>query len=457
MGNAIKRTLDTLQDHYNVLCLLLALFTLGIIGVGNALVVGVLGLVLCIQGLLLPSFRADGWFLLPLVFYNLFSMASSYVTFGNFIEGYASTQLIFPVLYLLLVALDGEELQFLRRSCVLLAGVVAAAGIGKFLLHAMRLNTGRLGGIIGGPNALGIFLVVSWFALRGCALDEAEHARIYTRLLRLEPLLLAALALTLSMGSFVAMAIGILALLLLQKWDSWKSVFRYTCRVIAKAVLGVGTGLLLYLAADRAEQRWLCVLITVYLVALMLGWEKLGLFLAAYPRMAAAISFSGVLVAGVAVLVRPSSIATFAERLAMMRNGLGYLGQNPLLGVGPYQWRRLNLYDADTYFNTYHIHNVLLHVGVELGLAAMLMLLVVIVRYYYKKTATPIQKAGFTAFVFHNLIDTGFFYLGLVAMAILTVGNPSKNCKSSNLLAKTLFAGMAVVFSYNIYYCLTNF
>ena len=61
----------------------------------------------------------------------------------------------------------------------------------------------------------------------------------------------------------------------------------------------------------------------------------------------------------------------------MMRNGLGDIGVNPLLGVGPYQWRMLNLQDSDTYFNTWHIHNILIHVAVEMGLVAAAFLLAV--------------------------------------------------------------------------------
>ena len=100
--------------------------------------------------------------------------------------------------------------------------------------------------------------------------------------------------------------------------------------------------------------------------ALAMCWSTFDRFLRACPRVAASISATGFLVAAAAVTVRPSSLATFAERLEMMRNGMGYLAENPLLGVGPYQWRLLNLADGDKYFNTWHIHNVLIHVGVEM-------------------------------------------------------------------------------------------
>ena len=82
---------------------------------------------------------------------------------------------------------------------------------------------GRLGGLLHNPNALGIFLAVGWFAITAC-LEEGGEEDALSRVLRhLEPLVLAALALTLSMGSFVAMAAGILVLLLEKKRRaSWR-------------------------------------------------------------------------------------------------------------------------------------------------------------------------------------------------------------------------------------------
>ena len=110
------------------------------------------------------------------------------------------------------------------------------------------------------------------------------------------------------------------------------------------------------------------------------------------------------LVAGAAVLVRPGSAAIFAERLEMMGSGLHYLFQSPLTGVGPYQWRMLDLYDGGKYFNTWHIHNQWIHVGVELGLPALFCLAFAVAR-FLRRPKTDAQKAGFTAFLItvHNL------------------------------------------------------
>ena len=64
------------------------------------------------------------------------------------------------------------------------------------------------------------------------------------------------------------------------------------------------------------------------------------------------------------LLFRSNAASTFTERFQMMRNGLGYLFREPVLGLGPYQWRYFNMSDGYIYFNTWYIHNSLLHIGV---------------------------------------------------------------------------------------------
>ena len=166
--------------------------------------------------------------------------------------------------------------------------------------------------------------------------------------------------------------------------------------------------------------------------------------------MAVLIAALGMAVAITAIALRPSAVATFSERLEMMANGLGYFTKDPLLGVGPYQWRALNLYDGDKYFNTWHIHNVLIHIGVELGWIAMAMLAASAVRFYRKAPGAE-EKAGLIAFYFHNMIDTSFFYLGVFALALLALGKPGEKARQAGAgLAKATFAILLVVCVYHL-------
>lgn len=454
MAGSIARWLDSLIDHYVTVCVFLALFILTWVGVGDVRIVSMLGLILCVVGLVQGPAQVDLWIFVPLVVYDLMSAASSYAAYGNIVDGLASTQLIYLALYLLIAGLSGGELRLLKRSCVLWAGIVALAGIGQYALRTAVVGGGaRLSGILGNPNAMGIFLVVGWFALMHCGPEEGETPPRWVRLLpRLEPVLLTALALTLSLGSFIAMAGGILWLAAAQaRRTSFAEASRSICRLLAKATLGMGTGLLIYLTATRTNVPWACLPMLLYVAAMAACWDRLERFLDAFPKIAAAIAAAGSLVAAGAVVIRPSALDTFAERLEMMGSALRYLTEDPLLGVGPYRWRLLDMHDGGTYFATWHIHNALLHVGVELGWIAMAMIAAVAVRALLKRSK-PAEKAGLAAFILHTLIDTSFFHMGDFTLAMMTACHPQTGGKTvSRTVLRLLFGAFAARFAWGLW------
>ncbi len=448
------RRLDDLLENPLLVCLFLTLLITTMLGIGNILIVSLLGLLLCLAGALQRPGKVDLWILAPLILYNLLSMASSWRTFGNAVSGYASTQMLYPVIYLVMACLDFSALRRLKGLCAAWAGAVAAVAMGRFAIQATMGSSGRLEGALGNPNALGIFLVIGWFALIGCREDKDPFPG-NSFLPFLEPLLLMAAAMTVSMGSFVAMAAGILSLLYRKKREhSYQEAFLYGSCLLSKASLGMGTGMLIYLAADRTGMPWLCLPFLFYGCAMVLLFRRLETFLEAFPKMAAAIPCLGLAVGITAIAARPNAAATFVERLEMIRNGIRYLGMKPLLGVGPYQWRILNLYDGDKYFHTYHIHNLFVHVGVEMGLPAMAMLAVITIR-ILKKEKCAAGKAGFIAFLVHNLMDTSFFYMGITTAAMLSVGEPGHGGTSlDSKVMGILWGGLGAGFALQLYYLL---
>lgn len=451
MLHRVGQRLDSLIDHYAAACAALSLLILALSGVGDPVTVNLLGLLLCMAGLTQRSAQVDLWTLVPLMVYVLACLASSLAAYGDITSGYGAFHGVFPVLYLLVACLGADEQRALKRSCALWTGLAAVAGLGQMAFVAVtEARASRLDGILGNPNAMGIFLVMGWFAVLGWRSEEQRNGRSLPDFL--EPLVLMALAATLSMGSFAAMAVGVLVLLAEKRREaSWEAAFRYACRVLARAALGMGTGLLIYLAAARTGVPWSCLFLLAYGGALMFGWRDLCRFLEAKPRMAALIAALGTLVALGAVLARPSAAATFAERLEMMGSGMRYLTADPLFGVGPFQWRMLDLHDGGKYFNTWHIHNVPLHVGVEMGWIAMAMLILAALRALGKKK-TPPERALTAAFLFHNLMDTSFFYLGITALALMAAGEPRQGGrKLGGGAVKLLFALFAALFAWNLW------
>lgn len=440
MSGKLAKGFDTISEHYILFLLAMALMGLTIIGVGDTVTVSLLGLVLCLAGIAIKPGRVDLQILVPLLVYLAVGAASSYHALGNVTHTYTATHAIYPVLYLLMASLEEKELLWLRWFSALWAGYVAANGIGQFIFKAMDGTAGRLGGMMRNPNAMGIFLVVGWFGLTAWMPAPEEKGLFPALLRRLEPLLLTALALTLSMGSFLALAVGMAIRGL--DWArrfGWREAARRTSRMLAKAALCVGAGILMYFTGRNTSVPLLCVGLALWLGMLMFQWEKFDRFLLAYRWFPWLLCIGGFAVALAAVAVRPSAAATFVERLAMMRNAAGYLSVDPLLGVGPYRWRLLNLEDADTYFNTWHIHNVPLHIGVELGWVAMAAVVFLIFRALGKRGR---NVAGFAAFLFHNLMDTSFFYMGITTSALYTVGEPDRGGRRLNAWACRVFFGV---------------
>lgn len=448
----IRQRLSNLSDHYLVVCILLALVLLARVGVGDGLTVSALGLLLCAAGLSQGEARADLWTLAPMTLYVLAAMLSSLAAYGSLFAGFGGVQLVVPALYLLTACLKEEDRLLLRRLCAVLAAGVAVLGLGWFVFCGVAYGrAGRLGGLLGNPNAMGMFLTLGWFVQLD--LQEDAPSPWAGALSRLEPVILTALALTLSMGSFVAMGVGLLVLF--WQWKqrvSPRAAFAALCRTLAGIVLGMGTGLLLYLTVTHTSVPWTSLLVLGYAGLLTAWWGQVRSFLRDLPRMALLITALGLLVAGGAVAVRPSAWSTFPERLEMMASGAQYLTAHPLLGVGPYQWRGLDLADGGKYFNTWHIHNVPLHVAVELGWPAACLLGVAALR-FCRKGHSPAQNGEAAAFFAHNLIDTSFFYLGVLAFGVVTAGRPRERGRTLSPLALRLsFAGCGLIFAWQLYY-----
>lgn len=489
---------EALLDHSVLLALSFALVVLSVVGVGNVIFAAVAGLLLCGIGLFQRSATVDLWVLIPLVAYVALNFASALAASGDPLQGYGPLHALFPIIYVLMGCLPAADLATLRRLCALWAGMVALLALAETAFQALAYGSiQRLAGLLVNPNALGIFLAMGWFCLMpelgagglskgagdcpskaagspnkrvgggpskgacdspskeasDCPSKAADRSPVRAPLLsRLlvpcEPLILAALALTLSVGSFIALIVGMVVCgVLMRRRVDARAAFGLMVVALAKMVLASGTGFLLYAAVARTGVVWLCVPVLLYLLALVLLWGRVATLLDANRKLAVALAVAAAAAAIALLFLRPSSAATFAERIQMMRNALGYLSADPLLGIGPFQWRLANQHDGDIYFNTWHIHNVPLHIAVEFGFPALIALLAIVVR-FYRKQRDPAKLGSFTAFLAHNLADTSFFYLGITALALMSDASPHLRGRPLGVVAlRIIFVAGAALFA----------
>lgn len=445
----LSEKIDRAMEHYLLILLIMALVAMTFNGTGNPKTVGLLGCVLCIAGISAQgAVKVDLRIFLPMLLYVLLCIASAstILVAGMGMTGsYIFCHAVYPIAYLLMAYMDEVDLLRLKRWCALWVGMVAFIALVQFMQKALAGIGARLGAVLGNPNSLGSFLVVGWCALMSFQPEDEEQSYTAKLLRRLEPVILATLALTLSMGSFLALAVGMLVMFVQKKKKAgWREGVRFGCRMLAKATLAVGTGILMYFTARMTAIPWLCLPILACLAGLAVYWPLFERFLRQFPKFAVMMTVLGACVALAAVMIRPSATATFVERLEMMRNGLGYILDKPLLGLGPGQWRFANMNDADKYFNTWHIHNVFIHIGVEIGLPAMTALLLIVFRRWQKGGR---NTAGLAAFLFHNLMDTSFFYAGITLLTLMVVGEPHTESRTiPSVIVKLLFTIFTALF-----------
>ena len=392
-----------------VVILFASFIILSVMGGGTIAFLSLIGIAICITCLFRREVRIDWWIFIPLAVYLIMNLISSWTTHENIMRGYGCLHLIFLTLYAASCSLKTNEANLLRCLCVLWAGIAAVVSVVAFTYQAFFVSPTRLEFVIGSPNGLGIFLVLSWFALQSCRMTE-ERGKIFTIVERFEPFILVALAMTLSMGSVAALVVGLIVLFVSQgRSTSWKQSAHFMVALVGKVVLCLAIGFLMYMAAERADAPILCVAILAYLVFMVILWKRFGEFLERSFKVALTISILGLLCIPFALFMRPSVLFTFSERLAMMAN-------------------------------TNHIHNVFIHVGVEFGLIAMISLIVIAVRVFIKRYREA-QHGEDAAFLFHLLTDTGFYYVGIVSTFILTAGGSTTPTKKLSAIGTKLLFG----------------
>lgn len=423
--------LDGLFDWRAALALAASLVILTctgvIIGEAAGLVACLLGAMLCLVGLSMRSAAADRWVLLPWLAFCALALASCWSAYGDLASGYVLWMLLFPVAYLLVGCANPRQRQALKRACCLWAVLCAGVGIIQFAWQVVAGGAVlRLSSLLGSPNAAGIFFVVGWLCLQGEQRDGvlAEGSQRLRRVLAHgEPLLLGALALTLSVGSLLALLVGAGVLVAAcSRQHGARAGGLMALSFGARWALGGGAGLLAYAAASHGSAPGLSLLAIGYMALSALAWPSLRRLLEGSRVVSIGLSMGCVLVAAALVAFRPSAASTASERIAMMGSGLSYAGQAPWIGVGPLRWRALDLADGGLYFNTWHIHDLPIHVAAELGLPALLMLAVVVAR-AFAKLREPAALAILAAFCAHCLVDTSFAFPG-VGMLVLLAAAP---------------------------------
>lgn len=421
---------DLATDHYHVLFLFFAFASLTLCGALNNVVISLTCILLSLAGFFAKNIKINPITFSCLSILFLVGVCSSYLTSGYFFSGYAAMWLVFIPMYLILGCLSVDEQNSLYLLMIIWSGIVVGGSMLWYAIYSLSASPGRFDGLVQNPNAMGIFIVIAWFL--SFKLDDK-------RVRFLEPILLTGLSMTLSMGSFLSLAVALLYLMIVYcREDGFKNAFLRICKIGARIVLCFYVGFLFYFSVNNSFPGWVVLLPLIVLVAMMFIWDMLLTFFEENKFVSIIVLCLAICLGVFAIYLRPSALATFTERLDMIQSGCHYLFKNPVLGIGQYHWRVFDRDDGGTYFNTWYIHNAFVHVGVEVGLIAMVCMLVIVVLCFmqFKKS----HCMGWLAFVVHSLLDVGFFYSCIPVFVLLGHRTSTKHdIYLSNRLKNVIF------------------
>lgn len=189
--------------------------------------------------------------------------------------------------------------------------------------------------------------------------------------------------------------------------------------------------LLLYLAGWHLD-KLILIARRVYLQWPCLAVGCVGMVAALYSQRAA------------------SSLATFAERIVQILDGLAVIMVNPIFGVGAGNWAEAYPYYQSAQYVSTVIHSGIIQVGVDAGVPAMALAVAFFLLALRRRGRSLPETFTVILLAVHSLVDftMQFFPITVLLLVVLCVGEESKPAvqKSVNLsLIPVVCAGILCV------------
>lgn len=471
----------SIPQYVALIGVLATLISFTLTGRGNLLVIAISSISLSVIGIFQQKPHFSWKIVGCLLVLCMLGFISNYIHFGVLFKGYIILMFSCIPLYMLTRCLDEELSHILLGAVSIWCGLVAVCAIISFASDSIEGHAFRLDMFGMGSNVLGIFLVMGFFSALSyqirdmrststaaislpdalnqyvsrindetstCASERGILKRAISKIVPLcIPAILAATALTMSVGSFIALFAGIV-FLAVYLWLIERDLFtRYVSIMLSwasQAFLGLAAGMLVFIASSSDSIIMLLINIS-YVIALCIVWDKISsqLYVSrVLPRMIVCL----IPVASAAVVfLRPNALNTFTDRIDMMGNAVSHLFDSPLIGLGEYSWMNMNANDGSTFFNTTYVHNGFLHYGVELGIAAMIILVVIAIICFMRKTHLA-QQGTKAAFLFHIMFDVSLFSpIDIASFICATVPDEvPENVGKNAFVSRVIFVGMAL-------------
>lgn len=348
----------------------------------------------------------------------LWGLAAWYL-FTSLIHGYRADSLgqaCLPVVCaLFLTAYDSLDIAQKRRMLDYLiwgnwffAGIAILAFCGILPLVG-AVTAHRLQSTFQYANAAG-----SWFA--AMALLTLGSIEQKNRRLALPGIV--ALFLTRSVGALgLYILLQLVQVFIKRKQHVWKeTVLIHSLAALFSIALFFMTGwitlpiiLLLYLAGWHLD-KLIAIAGRIYLQWACLALGGIGMVIALYSRRAA------------------SSLATFAERIVQIHDGLAVITAHPIFGVGAGNWAEVYPYYQSAQYVSSVIHSGIIQIGVDAGIPAMALTVAFFLFALRRKGRRLSERLPVILLTVHSLADftMRFFPIAALLIAVLLVCDEPK-------------------------------
>ena len=421
--------LERLEKNYLVYTLFIFLIILCLNKTGIYLIISLLGIIATLLCFIKKESKINKTLLYLLIIYNTFCMISSFITTKDPFTGYVGTQLICTMILILLGFLSNKEEQHLKKLSIIFSLTISILGIILFFIDGFTGNGFRLDILFNNSNVLGIFMVITYFLIKDI---NNQKLKLFT------PLIIVTLALTLSIGSIIALIIGVIILTLTKyKKDSFKSKIFYFLEELSNIIIPYIIGILMYISINKLNSLTFSLILIIYLIIYITQYKKIIAFFKLHKKLNIIIFIFSLFMLLILITLRNNFIATFIERIEMIITGINLSLHNPLVGIGPLFFNMTNALSQTKYFNTYYIHNLWIHNSTELGFLAAILLVIIFIK-VIKIKKSPESQAGLIATTIHYFMDVGFMYLGITTLLMILLNKEEKETLSNKVKNRIL-------------------
>jgi len=305
--------------------------------------------------------------------------------------------------------------------CESIIGMLSYIGL-LFPFRGVIVNA-RFMGTFQYANATALFLGISLILQKIFAVSGKSYA------VKWHLLTMVTMFLTFSAGAVFCYLIADILLYILANRDKLCLLICDLFELCLAGILAIG----IYLSKFYLHNHCAVMVLIGISVALSCNYDKY-IKLVSSKTLIAITSALGLAVAVSGVILFGKRVSgTGIERLCQMRDGMAAVSHHPLLGLGTGKWKDYISMQASIQYETSLVHNSYIQIGIESGVAAMLICIIFLGYLYYSLYIRENGVEGILVLFMvsvHWFFDITFFFGGIMVCFMICTSYNGENRRS---------------------------